>query len=85
MYFIKHMEKTREKRSNKNIENSKDIGFSTRYMDLSIDPFVDFYNYACGKWRENNPVPEDEVRYDSFIQLSNRNFEILRGIAESCY
>ena len=78
------MEKMRERRSNKNIENSKDIGFSTEYMDLSIDPLVDFYNYACGKWRENNPVPEDEVRYDSFIQLSNRNFEILRGIAESC-
>ena len=60
------------------------IGFSISYMDLSIDPFKDFYNYACGKWRAKNPVPKEESRYDSFIQLSNKNFEILKGIAESC-
>ena len=53
-------------------------------MDLSIDPFEDFYNYACGKWRASTPIPKEESRYDSFIQLSDRNFEILKGIAESC-
>ncbi|MCW1299591.1 MAG: M13 family metallopeptidase N-terminal domain-containing protein, partial [Candidatus Parvarchaeum sp.] len=65
-------------------KGKKYIGFSTSYMDLSIDPFEDFYNYACGKWRASTPIPKEESRYDSFIQLSDRNFEILKGIAESC-
>jgi putative endopeptidase len=69
--------------SNSNKEK-RYIGFSTSYMDLSVDPFEDFYNYACGKWRAKNPVPQEESRHDSFIQLSNRNFEILKEIAESC-
>ncbi len=70
--------------SKKSKKGKQYIGFSISYMDLSIDPFKDFYNYACGKWRAKNPVPKEESRYDSFIQLSNRNFEILKGIAESC-
>ncbi len=65
-------------------KSSKYIGFSTAYMDLSIDPFEDFYNYACGKWRSSTQIPKEEGRYDSFIQLSDRNFEILKEIAESC-
>ena len=70
--------------SQKSKKGKRYIGFSISYMDPFKDPFMDFYNYACGKWRAKNPVPKEESRYDSFIQLSNRNFEILKGIAESC-
>ncbi len=60
------------------------IGFSTQYMDLSKDPFADFYNYSCGTWRKEHPVPKEEGRYDSFIQLSANNFKKLKVIAERC-
>jgi putative endopeptidase len=65
-----------------NHKKEKYIGFSTTYMDTSKDPFEDFYNYATGKWRATHPVPKEEGRYDSFIQLSSENFKILKKIAE---
>ena len=72
-------------KSSRNKDGVKNyIGFSTDYMDLSKDPLVDFYSYSCGKWRSKHPVPKDEGRYDSFIQLSGKNFKILKRIAETC-
>jgi len=54
--------------------------FDINAIDKTVDPCVDFYQYACGTWRKNNPVPADKARWGRFDQLSDRNLYILRDI-----
>ncbi|MGA7569010.1 MAG: M13 family metallopeptidase [Terriglobales bacterium] len=54
--------------------------FDVNAIDRSIDPCVDFYQYACGTWMKNNPIPADKSRWGRFDQLAERNTYILRDI-----
>ncbi len=52
-------------------------------MDLTTEPCVDFYQFACGGWIANNPLPEDKPRWGrGFGELAERNNEALRAILE---
>ena len=57
--------------------------FSTSYMDRSVDPKSDFYQFATGAWRKNNPVPSDKSRWAGFDELQERNWWLIRGILMS--
>jgi putative endopeptidase len=51
-------------------------------LDKSIDPCVNFYQYACGGWRQKNPIPADQTGWSVYGKLYQDNLNFLRGILE---
>jgi putative endopeptidase len=52
--------------------------FDLTAIDKTADPCTDFYQYACGSWVKNNPVPADQIRWArSFSLLRERNNYLL--------
>ncbi|MGO9231441.1 MAG: M13 family metallopeptidase [Bryobacteraceae bacterium] len=59
------------------------LGFNVQNIDPTANPCTDFYQYACGNWSKNNPIPADQARWGRFDQLEERNRNELREILET--
>ncbi|MGH9597612.1 MAG: M13 family metallopeptidase, partial [Edaphobacter sp.] len=69
------------------MEPKKPIIFDLTAIDKTADPFVEFYQYACGNWLKKNPIPSDQTRWSRFNELAERNnyllYEELKTAAEA--
>src|SRR5512147_1204756 len=51
-------------------------------MDTTANPCVDFYQFTCGGWMKNNPIPPDQPAWSVYGKLAQDNQRFLWGILE---
>ncbi|OWP63254.1 peptidase M13 [Hymenobacter amundsenii] len=57
-------------------------GLNVANVNRSADPCNDFFEFASGNWLKNNPIPDAEVRWGSFNELSDKNNAVMRQILD---
>ena len=57
-------------------------GLDLNSMDRSADPCVDFYQFVCGGWMKNNPIPPNQPTWNVYSKLADENKQFLWGLLE---
>jgi putative endopeptidase len=52
----------------------------TASMDRTADPCRDLYQYSCGGWQKNNPLPGDQANWSVYGKLYQDNQRFLWGL-----
>jgi putative endopeptidase len=53
------------------------VSFDLSAIDKTVDPCTDFYEFACGNWKKDNPIPADQTRWGRFNELAEHNNYLL--------
>src|SRR5262249_24569087 len=62
--------------------SSPKVSFNADLLDKAIDPCMDFYAYACSKWKAQNPIPSDRSSWGRFNELQERGELVIHDIRE---
>ena len=54
----------------------------TEYMDSTVSPADDFYNFVNGRWMKTAVIPADRGRWGAFEQLDKRTDSMTLAVLE---
>lgn len=57
-------------------------GLDVTAMDRTANACTDFYQYTCGGWQKNNPIPADQADWSVYGKLYQENQRFLWGILD---
>jgi putative endopeptidase len=61
---------------------SQKAGINFSYIDSSVSPRNDFYNFCNGKWQKKFVLPASDPRYGSFNEINNNNLANIKVILD---